>query len=119
MGKILVGLTMRTGTIDIPVRLGSTFTAVWSERTPRSRCRFRGPETSAAGRARSANAQGTIDALQDQGYTVVVHNPRGVSLEQATVVAVRSGPEMVDRIRDREGNWDSTVTQSIVFVDVA
>lgn len=50
---------------------------------------------------------------------MVVHNPRGVSLEQATVVAVRSGPEMVDRIRDREGNWDSTVTQSIVFVDVA
>lgn len=78
---------------------------------------FSAPATAAP--SETVGAQGTIRSLQDQGYTVVVHNPGGVPLGQASVVAVRTGPEMVDRIRDREGNWDSTVTQSIVFVDVA
>lgn len=66
----------------------------------------------------SSDAQDTISSLQDQGYTVVVNNPNGVSLNDATVSGVRQGPEQVDRVLDREDHWVETTTQSIVFVDV-
>lgn len=68
--------------------------------------------------AEISSAQTTISGLQDQGFTVVVHNPAKVPLGEASVVSVRQGPEMVERTRDRDGAWISDVSQSIVFVDV-
>lgn len=65
-----------------------------------------------------ADAQPTISSLRDQGYTVVVHNPNMVPLDEASVVSVRQGPEMVNGTRDHTDGWNPTVTQSIVFVDV-
>ena len=66
----------------------------------------------------TAGVNDTVSSLQDQGYTVIVQNPNNVPLYQASVTAVRQGPEQVQRVQDRDDQWVETTTQSIVFVDV-
>ncbi|MGK2880322.1 MAG: hypothetical protein ACSLE6_05845 [Mycobacterium sp.] len=64
------------------------------------------------------DAQDTISSLQDQGYTVVVHNPNNVALADATVTGVRQGPEGVQTHEDDHDRLVTNVIQSVVFVDV-
>lgn len=59
-----------------------------------------------------SNAEQTIRNLQSQGYTVIVNRLGSSPLDQASVVAVRPGPNF--------GRTDtlSAVTQRTVYVDV-
>lgn len=63
-------------------------------------------------------AEDTISSLRDQGYTVVVNNPNGTPMSDATVTGVRQGPEQVQTYIDAQDAVTENVTQSIVFVDV-
>ena len=65
------------------------------------------------------NAQDTISDLQAQGYTVVVNRIGNAPLEQASVVAVRSG-QTYSRT-DHSGPGDDLSTKLLsktVYVDV-
>ncbi|PEG56960.1 hypothetical protein H5U98_30350 [Mycolicibacterium boenickei] len=59
-----------------------------------------------------SNAEQTIRNLQSQGYTVIVNRLGSSPLDQASVVAVRPGPNFsrTDPL--------SAVTQRTVYVDV-
>jgi hypothetical protein len=65
------------------------------------------------------NAQQTISDLQRQGFTVIVNRIGNASLEEASVVAVRSG-QSYSRT-DRSGPGDDLSTKLLsktVYVDV-
>lgn len=59
-----------------------------------------------------SNAEQTIRQLQSQGYTVIVNRLGSSPLDEASVVAVRPGPNF--------GRTDtlSALTQRTVYVDV-
>lgn len=59
-----------------------------------------------------SNAQQTIKELQSQGYTVIVNRVGSSPLDQASVVAVRPGPNF------SRTDTLSAVTQRTVYVDV-
>ena len=59
-----------------------------------------------------SNAQQTIKELQSQGYTVIVNRLGSSPLSEATVVAVRPGPNF------SRTDTLSAVTQRTVYVDV-
>lgn len=58
------------------------------------------------------NAQQTINELQSQGYTVIVNRLGSSPLSEASVVAVRPGPNF------SRTDTLSAVTQRTVYVDV-
>jgi hypothetical protein len=59
-----------------------------------------------------SNAQQTIKELQSQGYTVIVNRVGSSPLNQASVVAVRPGPNF------SRTDTLSAVTTRTVYVDV-
>ncbi|OLO99340.1 hypothetical protein BVU76_26270 [Mycolicibacterium porcinum] len=59
-----------------------------------------------------SNAEQTIRNLQSQGYTVIVNRLGSSPLDQASVVAVRPGPNF------SRTDTLSAVTQRTVYVDV-
>ncbi|WP_442930976.1 hypothetical protein [Mycolicibacterium sp. 050232] len=59
-----------------------------------------------------SNAEQTIRNLQSQGYTVIVNRLGSSPLDQASVVAVRPGPNF------SRTDVLSAVTQRTVYVDV-
>ncbi|CRZ17456.1 hypothetical protein BN2156_04341 [Mycolicibacterium neworleansense] len=59
-----------------------------------------------------SNAEQTIRQLQSQGYTVIVNRLGSSPLEQASVVAVRPGPNF------SRTDTLSAVTTRTVYVDV-
>lgn len=59
-----------------------------------------------------SNAQQTISQLQAQGYTVIVNRLGSSPLDQASVVAVRPGPNF------SRTDTLSAVTKRTVYVDV-
>lgn len=59
-----------------------------------------------------SNAQQTIKELQSQGYTVIVNRVGSSPLDQASVVAVRPGPNF------SRTDTLSAVTTRTVYVDV-
>lgn len=59
-----------------------------------------------------SNAEQTIRNLQSQGYTVIVNRLGSSPLSQASVVAVRPGPNF------SRTDTLSAVTQRTVYVDV-
>jgi hypothetical protein len=59
-----------------------------------------------------SNAQQTIRQLQSQGYTVIVNRLGSSPLDQASVVAVRPGPNF------SRTDTLSAVTTRTVYVDV-
>jgi hypothetical protein len=59
-----------------------------------------------------SNAQQTIKELQSQGYTVIVNRLGSQPLDQASVVAVRPGPNF------SRTDTLSAVTTRTVYVDV-
>ncbi|ULE34782.1 hypothetical protein [Mycobacterium sp. IDR2000157661] len=65
------------------------------------------------------NAQQTISELQSQGYTVIVNRIGNAPLNEATVVAVRSGQTYTQTDSLGVGdNLTTRVTNKTVYVDV-
>ncbi|GFG53656.1 hypothetical protein CQY20_23575 [Mycolicibacterium agri] len=65
------------------------------------------------------NAQETINELKADGYKVIVNRIGGTPLEQATVVAVRSGQTFTRTDSGNPGDdFATVVTNKTVYVDV-
>lgn len=67
------------------------------------------------------NAQDTVNALEAQGYHVIVNRLSSTPLDQATVVAVRSGQSYSrtdSGVREPENDLITTVTGKTVYIDV-
>lgn len=70
--------------------------------------------------ASPGNAQDMINSLQQQGYKVIVNHIGGTPLDQATVVAVRSGQTFSRTDMGVAGakHPTTTVTDKTVYLDV-
>lgn len=66
----------------------------------------------------SADAEQTINALEDQGYRVIVNRVGSTPLSEATVVAVRPGQSVTGLAPDRDGDLENQVIYQTVYVDV-
>jgi hypothetical protein len=64
------------------------------------------------------NAQDIINSLEANGYKVIVTKLGDVPLAQATVVSVRPGREVTQRVTDTGGDSIDKVLYTTVYVDV-
>ena len=64
------------------------------------------------------NAQQTINSLMSQGYRVIINKLSDVPLDQAMVVAVRSGRPITQRVTDSGGDSIDKVLYTTIYVDV-
>jgi hypothetical protein len=67
----------------------------------------------------TGSARDTINSLEAQGYRVITNKVGNAPLEQSTVVAVRPGREVTQRVGDPGG--DGSVEKTLyttVYVDV-
>ena len=64
------------------------------------------------------NAQQTINSLMSQGYRVIINKLSDVPLDQATVVAIRPGRPVTQRVTDSGGDSIDKVLYTTVYVDV-
>ncbi|MGB8502773.1 hypothetical protein [Mycobacterium sp.] len=72
----------------------------------------------AAGPAGPGSAQDTISSLQASGYKVILNKLSDVPLDQATVVAIRPGRPVTQRVTDSGGDSIDKVLYTTVYVDV-
>lgn len=66
----------------------------------------------------SADAEQTINALEEQGYHVIVNRVGSTPLSEATVVAVRPGHQVPTLAPDRDGDVVQQVAYTTIYVDV-
>jgi hypothetical protein len=64
------------------------------------------------------SAQDTINSLQANGYKVILNKLSDTPLDQATVVAVRPGRPVTQRVTDSGGDSIDKVLYTTVYVDV-
>ena len=64
------------------------------------------------------SAQDTINSLQANGYRVILNRLSDVPLDQASVIAIRAGRPVTQRVTDSGGDLMDKVLYTTVYVDV-
>jgi hypothetical protein len=64
------------------------------------------------------SAQQTINSLMSNGYKVIINKLSDVPLDQATVIAIRPGRPVTQRVTDSGGDSIDKVLYTTVYVDV-
>lgn len=66
----------------------------------------------------AGSAEDTISALEANGYKVIVNKLGGAPLDESTVIAVRPGRDVTQRVTDSGGDSVEKVLYTTVYVDV-
>ena len=66
----------------------------------------------------TGNAHDTISSLEAQGYKVIVNKIGDAPLAESSVVAVRPGRTITQRVNDTGGDTIEKVLYTTVYVDV-
>ncbi|MBB2991177.1 hypothetical protein FHR72_002661 [Mycolicibacterium iranicum] len=79
---------------------------------------FVGLATPALAAPSVGDAQSTISQLEADGNRVVVNNPSGTPLSQATVVGVNPGGDIRSTIQGDDSSQQQTITGKVYYVDI-
>lgn len=72
----------------------------------------------AAAPSGGGSAQDTVNALEANGYRVILSKLSDRPLDQATVVAIRPGRQVTQRVTESGGDSVDKVLYTTVYVDV-